>query len=43
MKQLSSIRVLARQGIAFHGNTEEQSNLHQFLLCRVDDKTFSVD
>ena len=37
MKELSSIRFLARQGLAFRGHTDEEGNFMQLLKCRAGD------
>ena len=37
LKELSSVRYLARQGLALRGHKEEDSNLLQLLKCRADD------
>ena len=36
MKELSSIRYLARQGLAFRGHKNEEGNSIQLLKCRAD-------
>lgn len=37
LKQLSTIRTLARQGLALRGHSERESNLQQFLTLRSED------
>lgn len=37
MKELTSLRYLARQGLAIRGHNEEDGNLRQLLKCRADD------
>ena len=37
MTVVSSIKFLARQGIAIRGHVEEEGNLIQFLKCRAED------
>lgn len=37
MKVLESIKLLARQGLAIHGHSDEESNLFQVLRCRMAD------
>ena len=37
LKELSSIRYLARQGLAFRGHKENDGNLYQLLKLRADD------
>lgn len=37
LKELSTIRCLLRQGLAFRGQTETEGNLQQFLKLRSDD------
>ena len=37
MKELSSVRYLARQGLALRGHKEEDGNLMQLLKCRAED------
>ncbi len=37
MKELSSLRYLARQGLAIRGHKDEQSNFLQLLKCRAED------
>ena len=37
MKELSSVKYLARQGLALRGHKEEDGNLMQLLKCRAED------
>ena len=37
LKQLSSLRFLARQGLPFHGHTETEGNFYQLMSLRAND------
>lgn len=37
MKVFESINFIARQGLAIHGHSDEESNLFQVLRCRMAD------
>lgn len=39
LKQLTSLRMLLRQGLPLRGHTEEDSNLYQLQKCRSEDAT----
>ena len=43
MKEPSSVRYLARQGLALRGHKEEDGNLMQLLKCRADPRPWIMD